>query len=112
MFNIQFSDYFKRDLQYTQEYIIDHFKNPQAAADLLDEMDEKIERLIERPYIYSVYNPLKELKNEYRNFSVGNYLIFYRIEDYHEGEKDIRNVVIEAMFNEKQNVLSTMKRRI
>lgn len=72
-------------------------------------MGEKIERLIERPYIYSVYNPLKELKNEYRNFSVGSYLIFYRIEDYHDEEKDIRNVVIQASLKEKQNPLSTIK---
>lgn len=72
-------------------------------------MGEKIERLIERPYIYSVYNPLKELKNEYRNFSVGSYLIFYRIEDYHDEEKDIRNVVIQAILKEKQNPLSTIK---
>ena len=111
MYNIQFSDYFKRDLQNTQNYIIEKFKNPQAAADLLDGIYEKVDRLIERPYLYSLYTPLKKLENEYRSFSVGSYLVLYWVEDYVKNDKEIRNVVIEAILNQRQNTFQTMKVR-
>lgn len=111
MFNVQFSDYFNRDLQSTEDYIIEKFRNPQAAADLLDGISEKIDSLMEYPYLYPVYTPLKKLENEYRSFTVGNYLVLYLVEDYVFNGEEIKNVVIEAILNQRQNTFQTMKVR-
>jgi toxin ParE1/3/4 len=70
-----------KDLRDTTDYIVDTLKAPKAAMDLLDAMDESISRLEQFPYSFKIYQPIKDLENEYRLLPVKNYAVFYVVKE-------------------------------
>ncbi|MEW6623709.1 MAG: type II toxin-antitoxin system RelE/ParE family toxin [Bacillota bacterium] len=71
----------RKDLTDITTYIADHLKAPKAAMDLLNALDESISRLKQFPYSCKVYQPIRELENEYRLLPVKNYAVFYVVKE-------------------------------
>ena len=69
------------DLRDITDYIAETLKAPKAAMDLLAAMDESISRLEQFPYSCKVYQPIKNLENEYRLLPVKNYAVFYVVKE-------------------------------
>lgn len=81
MFEIRYLPLARKDLTDITIYIADHLKAPRAAMELLNALDESISRLEQFPYSCKVYQPIRELENEYRFLPVKNYAIFYVINE-------------------------------
>lgn len=81
MYEIRYLPLARKDLTEIAIYIADHLKAPKAAMDLLNAMDECISRLEQFPYSYKVYQPIRELNNEYRLLPVKNYAVFYVVKE-------------------------------
>ncbi|WP_082686958.1 type II toxin-antitoxin system RelE/ParE family toxin [Bacillus sp. FJAT-27445] len=45
--------------------------------DLLNELDDSVSLLQQFPYSYRLYQPIKDMENEYRLLPVKNYIVFY-----------------------------------
>jgi addiction module RelE/StbE family toxin len=68
---------FQQDLNAITEYIIYTLEAPQAALNLLDELEKSINNLKEFPLAHRLYRPIKPIPTEYRVVTVKNYLVFY-----------------------------------
>ena len=80
-YEIRYLPLARKDLTDITNYITDHLKAPKAAMDLLNALDESISRLEKFPYSCKVYQPIRELENEYRLLPVRNYAIFYVVKE-------------------------------
>ena len=81
MYEIRYLPLARKDLTDITTYIADHLKAPKAAMDLLNALDESISRLEQFPYSCKVYQPIRELENEYRLLPVKNYAVFYVVKE-------------------------------
>lgn len=81
MYKLKYLPLALNDLRHIADYIADTLKAPKAAMDLLDALDESISRLEQFPYSCKVYQPIKELENEYRLLPVKNYAVFYVVKE-------------------------------
>ncbi|MCR4434682.1 MAG: type II toxin-antitoxin system RelE/ParE family toxin [Clostridiales bacterium] len=81
MYEIRYLPLARKDLTDITTYIADHLKAPKAAMDLLNALDESISRLAQFPYLCKVYQPIRELENEYRLLPVKNYAVFYVVKE-------------------------------
>lgn len=81
MYEIRYLPLAMKDLTDITAYIADHLKAPKAALNLLNALDESISRLEQFPYSCKVYQPIKELENEYRLLPVKNYAVFYVVKE-------------------------------
>lgn len=70
-----------KDLSNIVFYIIDELKAPEAARNLIEELDISISRLTQFPYSCKVYMYDKLLDNEFRVLPVRNYLVFYVVKE-------------------------------
>jgi addiction module RelE/StbE family toxin len=68
---------FQQELNAIVEYIIFTLEAPQAALNLLDELEKSINNLKAFPLAHRLYHPVKPIKTEYRVLTVKNYLVFY-----------------------------------
>ena len=74
---IKYLPSFQQDLNAITEYIIFTLEAPQAALNLLDELEKSINNLKEFPLAHRLYRPIKPISAEYRVLTVKNYLVFY-----------------------------------
>lgn len=81
MYKIEFLQTALDDLKEITLYISKELSNPEAAYKLAETIVEKANSLSDFPYGRPVYNPLRELENEYRTIYVKNYNLFYWIEE-------------------------------
>jgi toxin ParE1/3/4 len=81
MYEIRYLPLAMKDLTDITTYIADHLKAPKAAMDLLNDLDKSISRLEQFPYSCKVYQPIRELENEYRLLPVKNYAVFYVVKE-------------------------------
>ncbi|HHV73886.1 MAG TPA: type II toxin-antitoxin system RelE/ParE family toxin [Thermoanaerobacterium sp.] len=81
MHDIRYLPLASRDLSNIVSYVADELKAPNAAMDLINELDTSISRLAQFPYSCRVYQPEKSLKNEYRILPVKNNLVFYVVKE-------------------------------
>lgn len=100
MYKIKYLPIAQKDLINIVDYISDILKNPQAALELLNNIDHSISLLKQFPYSCRIYPSKDSLETEYRLLSVKNYLIFYVVVDYdieiHRivfAKKDIGNLI-------------------
>ena len=77
MYEIRYIPLARKELADIINYIAEQLKAPKAALGLLAALDEAISRLEQFPYSCRVYQPLKELNDEYRLLPVRNYAVFY-----------------------------------
>ena len=81
MYKIEFLPIAKKDIDDIIYYISHNLKNITASKKIRDLFISSFEKILDFPYGCSVYKPLGTLNNEYRNYKVKNFLIFYTIND-------------------------------
>jgi len=74
---IKYLPSFQQELNAIVEYIIFTLEAPQAALNLLDELEKSINNLKDFPLAHRLYRPVKPIQTEYRVLTVKNYLVFY-----------------------------------
>lgn len=80
MYKLIFAPEFVRDLDSAFEHISCTLTAPEAAKNLMREIDDSIMNLREMPYMYPVCDePLDVL--EYRKLAVKNYIIIYSVDE-------------------------------
>jgi addiction module RelE/StbE family toxin len=77
MLDIVYLPSFQQDLDAITDYITYTLEAPQAASNLLDELEKSINGLKTFPLAHRLYRPIKPLTVEYRVLTVKNYLVFY-----------------------------------
>lgn len=61
------------------EYIADKLDAPQAAVDLLAELDDTVEQLSMFPYAHQLYRTTRPMRDEIRQVAVKNYVLYYTV---------------------------------
>jgi len=61
------------------DYIADRLDAPQAAADLLDELDATIQRVAEFPYAHELYRTTRPMRDEIRKVPVKGFVLYYAV---------------------------------
>lgn len=78
-------------------YISQHLCPPQAVEKLMEAFGEAAHQAAQFPYSNGAYRPLRPLGKEYRKATVGNYLMFYWVDE------DTKTVVIaRAIYGRRQ----------
>ena len=91
-----------RDLDSILSYLINELCNPQAAGNLLDEVESAYTALVENPEVFEMCRDQRLAELEYRKVQVGNYLMIYQ----YDSKLDEINVL--RFFHESQNYLTMM----
>ena len=82
-YKIEYLPVADRDLAEIFTYIASELAAPQAAANLLEKIEQAVKSLEMFPYAYAVYQPAKfktqTMPFEFRSLVVNSYLIFYYI---------------------------------
>ena len=81
MYKLDFLPIARRDINGIVLYISDKLDAPQAALDLLDDLESGIEHLKKFPYMCHLYDIGTPLEFEYRALPVKNYLVFYVVRE-------------------------------
>ena len=81
MYKLEFLPIAKKDMLEIVSYIGVELQNPVAAGRLAEELITAAEELCGFPYAHQVYIPIKPLENEYRRVLVGNYFLFYTVDE-------------------------------
>lgn len=81
MVRLEFLPLARQDMVEIARYISQELKNPAAAQRLSTRLIETAEQLTDFPYLYAVYLPIRPLKREYRKAVVGNYCMFYYVDE-------------------------------
>lgn len=81
MYSVRYLPIARQDMIDIVGYIARELKNPQAAEKLAEEMIKAIELTRDFPHANPIYHPIRRLGLEYRRIFVGNYTIFYTVDD-------------------------------
>ena len=91
---------FQNDLLNAVDYISNVLKNPVAANNLIDEIENAIKKRLQAPEAFESYQSAIERKHIYYRIYVGNYTIFYVVNnDVMEirrliyGKRDLSNLI-------------------
>ena len=76
------------DTDETFEYIAGDLANPYAASDFADELEKKIDEICKAPKTGRLVENEYLKRNDVRRILVGNYIVYYIIDD------EARNIVI------------------
>lgn len=98
MYKVEYLPAAYNDMIEIIRYISFELGNSVAANKLGVEFVTAIDSLQDFPYRHSVYFPLKPLKHEYRRLPVGNYIVFYWVD---EAEKLI--VVARVIYGKRNH---------
>ena len=75
---INYSGFAVRDLEQIGDYIAKQLKNPQAALDTINKIQDTIDKLADFPLIGAPLSSIYEIDTDYRFLVCGNYLAFCR----------------------------------
>ena len=92
-YKLRYLPIFWEDVASAVLYIRDVLKSPQAAAKLIDNVEEGILKHLDNPTAATVYKSARERELTYYWFSVGNYMVFYVVL---EGIIEVRRFVYGA----------------
>lgn len=96
-YKVKFLDEAENDILRVASYISNELYNPNAATKLIKNMRKLANGLKEMPRRHPVYEAYAPLKQEFRKIVVGNYVMFYFIND------NKKKVYIAFVMNEKQD---------
>ena len=65
------------DLMGALSYIADTLDAPKAARDLLQALDETVNRIAAFPYAFELYRTDRPMQDEVRKAAVKNYMLYY-----------------------------------
>jgi plasmid stabilization system protein ParE len=80
-FRVKHTEQSYDDLDGIIEYISEKLFDPQAAERFYNNVAEKIERLKENPYMFPLYHDEKLSAKGYRFAVIGNYLMFFVVDE-------------------------------
>ncbi|MCL1884419.1 MAG: type II toxin-antitoxin system RelE/ParE family toxin [Defluviitaleaceae bacterium] len=86
-FRVKHTEQSYDDLDGIIEYISEELFNPQAAERFYNNVAEKIERLKANPYMFPLYHDEKLNAKGFRFAVIGNYLMFFAIDERDGGNK-------------------------
>lgn len=81
MYTLEYLPAARQDMIEIVRYIGRELKNPSAADRLATELIGAGDGLLLFPYAYPVYQPIRPLSHEYRKLTVGNYFMFYWVDE-------------------------------
>ena len=81
MYKLEYLPYARKDMMEIIQYISKEMNNPAAAERLAETLIEAGDRIPVFPYAHAVHMPIRQLKHEYRQLQVGNYLMLYRVDE-------------------------------
>ena len=81
MYRLEYLPIAKQDMMDIVRYISYELSNPVAAERLANEMIKTAETLVDFPYAYSTYHPIRLLRQEYHCLLVQNYFMFYFVDE-------------------------------
>ncbi len=80
-YKLRFLPLFEWDLAEIADYITNHLKNPQAANELVDEVEKTISERLACPESFEPYPSVKYRKYLYYRIYVKNFIIYYVVID-------------------------------
>ena len=104
MFKVRFTPQAVADLEEIKRYISDDLLNPQAAAELVELVFEKIRTLASLPQTGARLRSAIPILKAYRFIPCKNYLVFYRTE-----EKTVSVIRIQYAKRDYSGLLETEK---
>ena len=99
-YNIEYSKEAKQDLIGIKQYIKYNLQEPEIAKKLISKIRTEINKLKDKPEIYTIIDDDIIKKLEIRKLIVDNYIIFYRIKD--------NNIQIVRIMNERRNWINLL----
>jgi toxin ParE1/3/4 len=81
MYTVQFSQIAEKDLDAVIVYMVNTLKATEAARKLLDDTQKKLEMLQDVPFLCPVVRDESLAKKGIRVFLIGNYQIFYMVDE-------------------------------
>ena len=93
-YNIVYRELFRQDLNNIYLYIAETLKAPQAAGNLLDDVEEAVKRIAEFPLACRIFQHDPPLPEEFRIMPVKNYAVFYVARD---NAVEMRRIVYARM---------------
>lgn len=81
MYKVVYLPTARRQLEEAVVYIAEELCSPDAAAALLDAVDEAVRSLMEMPYRHAIYPTLYTMKREVRFIPVKNYNVHYVVDE-------------------------------
>jgi len=86
-YRLRYLPKFYEDLEEKAVYIAEKLNNPQAANDLIDEVERSIMKRVPIAEAFEAYPSIKEREHTYYRIYVNNFVIYYVvIEDEHLGK--------------------------
>lgn len=80
-YELRYLPLFQQDLLEIVDYISHVLKNPEAASQLINEVEKAILKRLQNPLAYEAYKSSKKRNYPYYRIYVKNYIIFYVIID-------------------------------
>ncbi len=90
-YKLRYLPLFYRDLEEKIVYIAETLQNPQAASDLLDDVERAILERLPNAESFEPYHSAKERRYKYYRIYVKNYIVYYVVID-DEGPDKIMEV--------------------
>lgn len=69
----------EEDILEAVDYISDKLDAPEAAADLLEKLDETVETIARFPYAYELYRTVRPMRDEIRKVAVKGFVLYYAV---------------------------------
>lgn len=79
MHNIEYLPLAQADILNAVEYLVDTLDAPQAAADLLDELDHTVKQISRFPYACELYRTDRPLRDEIRKVPIKGFVLYYAV---------------------------------
>ena len=98
MYNVITSASFEKDLDNITDYFINSLNSKNAATHLLDCTEEIISHISENPYMYPVYHDKDIAERGYHYSVIGNFLLFYAINEIN------KTVVLSRLLYGRRNI--------
>ena len=99
MHRIEYLPIANDDIMQATYYISHTLCAPQAAENMLEKLDDVIDRIAEFPYAYELYHTTRPMTGEIRKVPVKGYVLYYAVFEAHveirrflHGHKDRSNL--------------------
>ena len=95
-YDVVFSEEAEDDLECIISYITEELRSPQSAARLFAAVSRKLELIRDNPYIYPTHHIEQLHSKGYRFAVIGNYLMFYTID-----EEKSRTYIVRIVYGKR-----------
>lgn len=79
MYKIEYLPLARADVLDAVRYLASVLEAPQAAADLLDELEGTVERLSQFPYAHELYFTNRPMRDEIRKVPIKGFVLYYAV---------------------------------